>query len=128
MNVIEIFNTLRKLPIKPKHIKMIYDTYQSFKGEGFKGTETEIDTVLNRIGMKRQDLSQLLPYLDKPHIANTLERVMPHSVGNLKSLAGYLINNSNNNNINNDYNNNYNNNINNNNNNHNNNGFRYPKI
>lgn len=119
MNILKIFNDVRKLPIKPHHLKLIYEAYNIFKGKNLKGNPSEIDEVLSQLGMKRKDLSELLPYLNRPSVSNALETIMPNSVGNLKSLVDYLgktdTNNINNNNINNS------------NNNHNNN-FKFPRL
>lgn len=135
MNILKIFSDLKGI-ITADNLKFIYEAYNIFKkkdvmNKGFNDIVPEIDSVLQKLNMGRQDLSKLLPLLNQPKVRGTLERVMPNSVGNLESLVDYLggspnnnINN-NNNNINNNNNNNISNNINNN---HNNNSFRFPKL
>lgn len=127
MNVLTIFSELKKY-LTADNLRLVHEAYNIFKkkdvsNKGFNEIVPEIDSVLQKLNMNRRDLSNLIPMLDNPKVNGVLERVMPNSVGNLKSLVGYLDNNSNN------YNNNINSNVNNNiNNNNSNSDFKFPKL
>lgn len=132
MNILRIFSDLKQY-LTANNLKLVYEAYNIFKkkdvmNKGFNEVIPEIDSVLQRLNMSRSDLSKMLPMLDNPKVRDVLDGVMPNSVGNLKSLVGYLDNNNYNNNSNNNYNNNYNNNNNNNNNNINNIDFKFPDV
>lgn len=105
MNVLTIFSDLRKY-LTADNLRLVHEAYNIFKkkdvsNKGFNEIVPEIDSVLQRLNMSRRDLSNLLPMLDNPKVSGVLDKVMPNSVGNLKSLVGYLGNNNNNSNINN---------------------------
>lgn len=91
MNILKIFSEIGKLPIRKEHLKLIYDAWSIFKSKDFKGKPSEIDSIMKELGMRREHLKNLLPYLDRPEISNVLERVMPNSTQGLKDLANHVM-------------------------------------
>lgn len=91
MNPAKIFNELSKLPIRKEHLKLIYDAWKIFKSKDLKGKPSEIDDIMKELGIRRDHLKNLLPYLDNPHVSGVLEKVMPNSSQGLRSLAQHVM-------------------------------------